>query len=59
MKTLAAGFPSASRTQASPVTVVDDIVLWWWISVSPDERSILYVRLAEAESDIMLVENFR
>ena len=29
------------------------------LSVSPDGRWVLYVRLDRAESDIMLVDNFR
>jgi hypothetical protein len=43
----------------SEVIVLEDFPLPFWISVSPDERSILYVRSEATESDILLVENFR
>ncbi len=32
---------------------------WGHIAVSPDGRTVLYNRLDEAGSDLMLVENFR
>jgi hypothetical protein len=31
----------------------------WGLTVSPDERYILYVNLKEADADLMLVDNFR
>jgi hypothetical protein len=33
---------------------------WYWgISLSPDERFLLYTQLDAGDSDLMLVENFR
>jgi hypothetical protein len=33
--------------------------LYSGLAVSPDQRSILYAQVDQAESDIILVENFR
>jgi hypothetical protein len=45
--------------EVSPVAVLEPSSLGAWLSVSPDEQWILYVRSEAEESDIMLVENFR
>jgi hypothetical protein len=33
--------------------------VYWFLSVSPDQRFLLYTQTAQAGSDLMLVDNFR
>lgn len=42
-----------------PGKSLESVVLGWGLSVSRDDRSLLYVRREDRGIDLMLVENFR
>jgi dipeptidyl aminopeptidase/acylaminoacyl peptidase len=51
-------FRDARTGLVRPIAGIDEHPMWG-LTVSPDEKFILYVSLKEAEGDLMLVDNFR